>query len=204
MIDQTNRSVGDQVSSQFGLGGRYGGGAFTDVLTSRLADAQNNLRYNDYNQQMGRMDNAASQAPGLAQANYVGLPEILQLAQTAGALPYTGSQATANSLSALFNGGTQTQKTSNGIGGIVQGIGQIASNAAMASDRRLKDNIEQVGVLDDGLGVYEWEYNDLRADLPPGRFRGVMADEVAALRPWALGPVIEGYATVDYSKLGAA
>jgi hypothetical protein len=28
-----------------------------------------------------------------------------------------------------------------------------------------------------------------------------MADEVAQLRPWALGPTVAGFATVDYGKL---
>lgn len=196
MIDQTNRSVGDQVNSQFGLSGRYGSGAYTDLLTRNLLDAQNNLRYTDYNNQMSRMDQAASQAPGLAQANYVGIPEILQLAQTAGQLPYAGSNATANSLGALFNGGTQTQKSGNGIGGILQGVGTIASGAAMFSDRRLKRDVVKLGEFEDGLGSYEWQYV-----WGGQRHRGVMADEVAALRPWALGPVIGGFATVNYEAL---
>ena len=196
MIDQTNRSVGDQVNSQFGAAGRYGSGAFTDVLSRNLADAQNNLRYTDYNAQMGRMDQAASQAPGLAQANYIGLPEMLQLSQTAAGLPYVGSQATANSLAALFNGGTGTQTQDNGMGSTLQGLGSLASAAAMFSDRRLKRDIEKVGEFADGLGQYEWQYV-----WGGQRHRGVMADEVATLRPWALGPKVAGYATVNYGAL---
>ena len=40
--------------------------------------------------------------------------------------------------------------------------------------------------------------------LPEGVIRGVMADEVAALRPWALGPEVAGFATVNYAALGDA
>ena len=55
-----------------------------------------------------------------------------------------------------------------------------------------------MGELEDGLGVYRWNYI---WDDPSVRFEGVMADEVEALRPWALGPVINGYATVNYGAL---
>ena len=69
--------------------------------------------------------------------------------------------------------------------------------SACLSDRRLKANIEKIGELDDGLGVYEFDYV-----WGGRRQRGVMADEVATLRPWALGPKTpEGYATVDYTAL---
>lgn len=33
---------------------------------------------------------------------------------------------------------------------------------------------------------------------------GVMADEVAKLQPEALGPTVDGFATVDYAKLREA
>ena len=86
-------------------------------------------------------------------------------------------------------------------------IGLAANVASLFSDRRLKTNIEKVGELPDGLEIYEWDYLPIEGRiaeyLPEGRQRGVMADQVAELRPWALGPVIDGYATVNYSALGA-
>ena len=61
--------------------------------------------------------------------------------------------------------------------------------------------------MSDGLGIYDFDYlpieGQIAAYMPEGRQRGVMAHEVAVLRPEALGPVIDGYATVDYSKIGA-
>ncbi len=78
-------------------------------------------------------------------------------------------------------------------GSIASTIGGIAS---IFSDRRLKTAIEKVGELDDGLGVYLYRY------IGEGLRRiGVMAHEVAALRPWALGPRIGGFATVNYEAL---
>lgn len=87
-----------------------------------------------------------------------------------------------------------------GLGGL---IGSIIGAAAMASDRALKRDISKVGELEDGLGVYDFDYRlDLDPSLPEGRQRGVMADEVAKLRPWALGPVRpDGYGTVHYGRL---
>lgn len=92
--------------------------------------------------------------------------------------------------------GTSTG-TSSSKGGIGSTIGSVAS-AVAASDPRLKTNIKKLGEYEDGLGWYEFEYKK-----NPGVIkRGVMADEVKNLRPWALGPELEGgYLTVDYSKL---
>lgn len=201
MIDQAKRGVVDSVGSQFATSGRYGSGAYTDVLSRNLAEAEAGLRYEDYNNQMGRMDAAAAQAPALAQADYIGLPELLQTATTSAALPYVGTSAAADALGALFNGGTQTstQKTSGGLlgglGSILSGVGAMGSGGIF-SDRRLKRDIEKVGEFEDGLGQYEWQYV-----WGGQRHRGVMADEVAALRPWALGPQIAGFATVNYEVL---
>lgn len=81
-----------------------------------------------------------------------------------------------------------------GLGGMIgQGLGMIP----MFSDRRLKTDIEKLGECEDGLGVYRWRYlwDAARSHI------GVMADEVAKLRPWALGPRVAGYATVRYDLL---
>lgn len=71
---------------------------------------------------------------------------------------------------------------------------------SLFSDRRLKTNINLLRRSADGLGVYSYEYTAV-----PGVIRiGVMADEVAQLRPEAIGPVVGGFATVDYTKLREA
>jgi Chaperone of endosialidase len=90
---------------------------------------------------------------------------------------------------------TSTSKTYEGIG---KTAGAVAS-AVAASDRRLKKNIHKVGELKSGLNLYQYRYLD-----NSGPILGVMADEVAELLPEALGPVINGYATVDYGVVNAA
>lgn len=102
-----------------------------------------------------------------------------------------GGKSVGQSASSGTSTGTSSSK-----GGIGQTLGSVAGAVAM-SDPRSKKNIKKLGEYPDGLGWYEFEYKD-----KPGiKQHGVMADEVSRLRPWALGPIEDGYMTVDYSKL---
>jgi hypothetical protein len=196
VINTLNRGVSDNVNSQFEQSGRYGSGAHADVLSRNLADADSNLLYQNYGDEMNRMGQAAQGA----QAGHTADIASLISAIGAGAqIPYTGSSNLANSLGALFNGGTSnsTQYSPNPIWGAVgAGLGAAGS---VFSDRRLKTNITKVGEFPDGLGIYEFAY---RSD-PKQMFKGVMADEVKQLRPQAY---IEnyrgsGYDGVNYGAL---
>jgi hypothetical protein len=96
----------------------------------------------------------------------------------------------------VSNAGQQSQSTGGSpstLGSIASAVGGIAS---IFSDRRLKRDIELVGRAPDGLGIYLCRYVWSKA-----REIMVMADEVAKLRPWALGPRRFGYATVNYGAL---
>jgi hypothetical protein len=93
-----------------------------------------------------------------------------------------------------------TGQTSKSAGGSPSTLGSIASTvgglASIFSDRRLKRGIELVSREADGLGIYLCRYVWSRT-----RRLMVMADEVAKLRPWALGPRRAGFATVNYGAL---
>jgi hypothetical protein len=65
------------------------------------------------------------------------------------------------------------------------------------SDIRLKRDITQVGVVDSGVGLYRYRY--LWSDTT---FVGVMAHEVAAVKPDAVLRGEDGYLRVDYRRLG--
>lgn len=80
--------------------------------------------------------------------------------------------------------------------------GKVASAVAAGSDRRLKRDIEPTGGSHGKLKLYEFNYHWDAPDRP--KRTGVMADEVAIHSPEALGPLIEGYATVNYEALGLA
>jgi len=125
MINATNRSVTNQVGAAYGSRGSFGGTAWQQGLAGQLAEAQNALRYGDYSQERQNQQQAMSAAPQMAAADYLGIQPLLQTAQTAAALPYTGLEAYTGSLGTLFNGGVQ--KSSGGIGGILGGVGSIMS-----------------------------------------------------------------------------
>lgn len=100
----------------------------------------------------------------------------------------------------VANTGQKSTSTGTGQGGGPSTLGSIASTvggiASIFSDRRLKTAIHKIGELADGLGIYDYRYKGGNV-----KHRGVMADEVARLRPWALGPVVAGFATVNYGAL---
>lgn len=98
----------------------------------------------------------------------------------------------------VTNAGQKSSSTSKGggpstLGSIASTVGGIAS---IFSDPRLKRDVELVEREADGLGIYLCRYLWSRT-----RRLMVMADEVSKLRPWALGPRVLGYATVNYGKL---
>lgn len=95
----------------------------------------------------------------------------------------------------VSNAGLFSESSGKSKKGMGKFLGQIAGSVA-ASDRRLKTDIEMVGQYKNGLNVYRFKYVN-----GSGPHIGVMADEVAVIQPEALGPVIDGYMTVDYSKI---
>jgi hypothetical protein len=85
---------------------------------------------------------------------------------------------------------------STGIGGsqiLGAGLSMLPMIMSMFSDRRLKENIEPVAVLADGLFIYEFNYIG-QAE----RQLGLMADEVMELYPEAVTLAGNGYYIVDY------
>lgn len=79
--------------------------------------------------------------------------------------------------------------------GLANGLFSLGAAAIGLSDRRLKTNIRRVGKLANGLAVYLFRY--LGGDTIQ---IGVMAQDVAALRPEAVFLHPGGFLAVDYSK----
>jgi len=65
------------------------------------------------------------------------------------------------------------------------------------SDSRLKTDIAYIGTLPSGLGFYRFRYLG-----SPKLWVGVMAQEVLAVRPDAVGRTSNGYLVVDYDLIG--
>ena len=105
-------------------------------------------------------------------------------------LPTSAAPTGIDPMSQALSGGISSAYLAQLLGGLGGG--------STTSDRRLKTNIQTIGVLDDGLKVYSYRYKS------GGPVRiGVMADEVAVLRPQAYikGGAGDGFDAVDYSKL---
>ena len=73
------------------------------------------------------------------------------------------------------------------------------SIAAMfaGSDRKLKENIEQVGTSPKGHKIYEWNY----ISTPNTRYRGVIAQDVVKINPMAVDVLDNGKLAVFYDMI---
>jgi hypothetical protein len=95
---------------------------------------------------------------------------------------------------------------------MIQGLFSLGGAAAgapkgtftsMFSDIRMKENIKPVGVLPNGLNIYEFDYKSEFKDIAGyGKHIGVMAQEVEKVMPYAVIDADNGYKMVNYSMLG--
>lgn len=85
-----------------------------------------------------------------------------------------------------------TQSQSAGGMGVLSGIAGIAS---LFSDRRLKEDIERIGMLDNGLPIYRFRYRGGEQV-----HIGVMAQDVARVKPEAVSER-HGHLAVDYGAI---
>lgn len=88
--------------------------------------------------------------------------------------------------------------SSAGIGSLVGTLGA----AAIGSDRSIKENISQIGHLENGIPVYSFEYQPAYRDAwGHGPQIGVMAQDVEDIIPDAVSMHADGYKLVDYAKV---
>jgi len=146
----------------------------------------------------GGATNAGSQAGAntqLAGQNYMG-----NMIQGAGTIA-RGQQMQLGGLGNILN--TQADMYMNSANANAQMIGGVlgAGAAVYQSDKRLKENIVEVGVDQrTALTLYEFNYKKEVGD-PNVRYRGVMAQEVELSYPEAVGEY-NGFKTVHYAMLG--
>lgn len=190
ILGKTRESVTGNVNDQFSSAGRFGGGMHQAILGRELADAENQMRYQDYGQERAYQQDAIAQAQNLMGGSQ-------GLLNNAAELPWIGVQAANGAVRQASNGyGTQTGTSTPAWGPmLLNAASSAAQSAAMASDRRLKKDVTLLSRAKDGLGFYRWTY------LNGEKAEGVMADEIAALRPWALGPEVGGYSTVNMGAI---
>ena len=147
----------------------------------------------------------ASQAGGLAgnSAQSAGQNYMGNMAIGAGTIG-SGQRMQLQGLGNVLNNQTQTYINTSGsllgdIGGALGGAA-AAKTAFFGSDRRLKENIIEVGVDQrTALTLYAFNY---KGDADARRFVGVMADEVELVYPDAVQMTDLGFLAVDYDALG--
>lgn len=92
-------------------------------------------------------------------------------------------------------------------GMFAQGLGSaigsgIALYAKSGSDIRIKQNVVRLGVLDNGIPFYAFEYKpEFKDTWGHGIQLGVMAHEVEPVIPDAVSEHADGYKVVDYAKV---
>jgi hypothetical protein len=121
-----------------------------------------------------------------------------QQATTAGPDLLGAAQMGYNAQMGDFNAKQAAQANLN------QGLFSLGGAALMACDPRMKENIQPIGVMKNGLTLYSFEYKDefkkhkLAGD---GIHVGVMADEVEKVYPYAVTTLDDGYRVVDYGLI---
>jgi hypothetical protein len=128
--------------------------------------------------------------------------------QMTGGPDYTSSMMATNQ-SNQANANAQNAQNNAMLSGLFTlGGGSIAAPKGtftnMFSDIRMKENIELIGYMSNGLNVYDFDYKpEYKDKAGHGRFRGVMAQEVEKVIPYAVITLDDGYKMVNYSLLGA-
>lgn len=113
----------------------------------------------------------------------------------------SGQQMGLTGASNILNAQTNyaTAGSGDGMAGLGSALGGVAKLYQAFSDRRLKEDIVAVGVDEEtGLTLYEFAYRGGDGQ----RYRGVMADEVRKVFPFAVERGADGFDKVDYGKLG--
>ncbi|MDE2098332.1 MAG: tail fiber domain-containing protein [Patescibacteria group bacterium] len=175
--------------------GSLSGAAQKDLMgyNQNLANTSFNNAFNMYQTQQG---NIYQRLAGLAQmgqsaaanTGQQGTALIGQAAQSAtniGTAQAGGQVGAANAWSGALSSASFVPWLMSGSGG-----------GAMASDRRLKENIKRVGITASGLPVYIFNYKGSETIC-----MGVMADEVIRKFPEAVTHGDDGFDRVNYGML---
>lgn len=124
IVSQTGNDVTDRINALFSQAGQTGSSRQIGELGRQLSNSENQLRYQNYNDQMNRMDQAAQLGLGLNQATNANEATLGALGTTAAQVPYIGANDLASNLGSLWgNSQTTTQKSSGNVLGGLLGLG---------------------------------------------------------------------------------
>ncbi len=181
--------LGEAATSEFGVFGERKNQAFSNLalesvqrgIGTQLTEA--NIRQSNRSTQF----NELASLLGLQQVSQPGLNNFFTPGQTD-----TAAGFALNQQGQIANAAAGSQITS----GILEGLFGLGSSAITKSDIRLKEDIDKVGELPSGIGVYTFRYiGEEQLNL------GVMAQEVLPIIPDAVIEHPDGYLMVDYSRV---
>jgi hypothetical protein len=153
-----------------------------------------------YNQAMTNYNLPLNTLSALRSGSQVQNPSFVnssQQATTGGADILGASQMGYNASMGNFNAQQAAQQNLN------QGLMGLGGAGIMAfSDIRMKENINYIGTLPNGLPFYNFEYKPEFKDIAGhGKFVGVMAQEAELVQPEAVITNADGYKMVNYGVL---
>jgi hypothetical protein len=174
---------GNQATSQqYGLNRQFAGDQ-NQLRQAMIAEQaqRRGMSLNEMNALLTGQQVNMPQMPGFNQAQRSETPNILGATQM-------GYDAQLGAFNANQAG------ASNMMGGLFSMGSAALSNPFMFSDRRLKSNIKRVGTHAIGVGIYEYTMMGMPQ-------RGVIAQEVEAVRPDLVKRHANGYLMVNYGGL---
>jgi hypothetical protein len=160
-------------------------------MNQQYANAENQLRQQAIAEEMQRRGMSLNEMNALLSGQQVQMPNMPSFSQS-------GQAQTPNILGATqmgYDAQLGAANAQNAAFGNLLGAGaQLGSAAFMFSDRRLKSNIKRVGTHAIGVGIFEYTMMGMPQ-------RGVIAQEVQAVRPDLVKRHASGYLMVNYGGL---
>ena len=190
---------GNQAQNQM-FGNQVTGTQANNATSNTLFGNQMNANQQAFNQALTTYQLPLNMLNALrtgAQVTNPTFSNVPQQATTTGPDIMGATNAASNYGLANFNAANASQA------GLNSGLFSLGA-AAMISDIRTKENIVKLGVLPNGLNVYEYDYKPEFKNHPfarKGKQIGVMAQEVQAIQPEAIIHGSDGYLMVDYGVL---
>lgn len=160
-------------------------------MDAAYANQMNTLRQQAIAEEAQRRGMSLNEMNALLTGQQVSMPQMPTFNQAGISQTPQLMQAAQNQYSAAMDAyNAQQQQSANMMGGLTS----LASTAMMFSDRRLKRCLRRVGTHAIGVGIYEYEMFGYPQ-------RGVIAQEVQAVRPDLVTTHPSGFLQVNYGAL---
>jgi hypothetical protein len=178
------------------------GAQFGNAAALQQGQFGNAAQQQAYNQAMTNYNLPLNTLSALRSGSQVQNPSFVnvpQQATTSGADMLSAAQAGGQ-----YNLGTYNaqQAANSAMTSGLMGLGGSLGAAAIMSDIRTKENIVKIGIAENGLPVYVYEYKpEWKDEAGHGKFVGHMAHEVEEIAPKAVITRNDGYKMVDYAQL---